>query len=132
MEKKQGYKILKMAVVASNFSRDLFVDFDNPNLKTSHRLSVNQVNTLPCAIITELHFNALVNENSQAQAHIKILTEFVVPEYPPVPVDIFLKTNAPAIVYPFLREHLFSLIVKAGMKPFLLDTVNFLEFENPE
>lgn len=40
-------------------------------------------------------------------------------------VDTFQKVNAPAILYPFVREHLANLSIKAGMNPLIIPTVNF-------
>ena len=37
----------------------------------------------------------------------------------------FVNINAPAMVFPFIREHIASLTMKAGLLPILLPTVNF-------
>lgn len=43
----------------------------------------------------------------------------------PVSISNFKKINAPAIIYPFLREHVSSICTKAGIGQFLLPPVNF-------
>ena len=39
--------------------------------------------------------------------------------------DKFKAINAPAIIYPFIREHLHNLCQKSGIPNVLLPTVNF-------
>jgi preprotein translocase subunit SecB len=43
-----------------------------------------------------------------------------------IPIDQFAKANGPAIMFPFLREHLASITLKAGISPILLPSVNFI------
>jgi preprotein translocase subunit SecB len=38
----------------------------------------------------------------------------------------FLKINAPAIVFPFVREHLALLTMKSGITPLMISPVNFV------
>ncbi|MEO6404545.1 MAG: protein-export chaperone SecB [Ferruginibacter sp.] len=39
--------------------------------------------------------------------------------------EAFKKVNAPAIIYPFIREHLHNICLKGGIASVLLPTVNF-------
>lgn len=41
----------------------------------------------------------------------------------------FVKINAPAISYPFLRAFISNLTINAGFNPVVLPTVNFMKFE---
>lgn len=43
-----------------------------------------------------------------------------------LPVEKFAEANGPAIIYPFIREHIATTSLKAGMKPILLPPVNFI------
>jgi len=42
-------------------------------------------------------------------------------------IDDFSKLNGPAIILPFVRQHLADLIGKAGFKPFYIPPINFYE-----
>ncbi|MEO6683784.1 MAG: protein-export chaperone SecB [Ginsengibacter sp.] len=42
-----------------------------------------------------------------------------------LPIESFKEINAPAIIYPFVREHVASLTLKAGIGNVLLPSVNF-------
>ncbi|HRP00004.1 MAG TPA: protein-export chaperone SecB [Flavobacteriales bacterium] len=41
--------------------------------------------------------------------------------------DQFGKVNAPPILFPFVREHLASLTLRASLPPVLLPLINFIE-----
>lgn len=41
----------------------------------------------------------------------------------------FVKVNAPAIAYPFLRAYLANLMLSSGFDPLMLPTINFTKFE---
>jgi preprotein translocase subunit SecB len=41
--------------------------------------------------------------------------------------DQFGKVNGPAILFPFVREHLANLTLRANLPPILLPTINFVE-----
>ena len=42
-------------------------------------------------------------------------------------LDIFIDINAPAIIFPFVREEIAGLTTKAGIGTVLLQPVNFVE-----
>ena len=44
---------------------------------------------------------------------------------PVITDDKFKAVNAPAIIYPFVREHLYNICLRAGIGNVLLPTVNF-------
>ncbi len=46
-------------------------------------------------------------------------------------IETFATINAPAIIFPFIREHLATLTTKAGIGPILLPPVNFTKL-NPK
>jgi preprotein translocase subunit SecB len=37
----------------------------------------------------------------------------------------FLKINAPAILYPFIRAYISTITINAGLEPIILPTINF-------
>ncbi len=46
----------------------------------------------------------------------------------PLPIDEFLRVNAPSIIMPYLRENISSLATRAGLPRVFLPTVNFREW----
>lgn len=43
-----------------------------------------------------------------------------------LPADAFGKVNGPAILFPFVREHMASMTLKANIPPILLPPINFV------
>jgi preprotein translocase subunit SecB len=52
---------------------------------------------------------------------------FDVGEIDQITIDKFIILNGPAIVFPFVREHIATVSMKGGMAPILLPPVNFLK-----
>jgi preprotein translocase subunit SecB len=46
--------------------------------------------------------------------------------------EAFCSINAPAIIFPFIREIIVSLSVKAGLDPILIQPINFVELNKPK
>lgn len=58
----------------------------------------------------------------------KILEDTEDTSDPPLSVDDFARVNAPAIIFPFIRETMASLSCKAGISPIILQPINFVDF----
>ncbi len=72
----------------------------------------------------------LVSEQSNKEVATSVIVAYGVftkadPNHP-LPLKRFASMNANAIMYPFVREHLFSMTLKAGMKAVMLPSVNFV------
>lgn len=39
-------------------------------------------------------------------------------------IDEYLKNNAPTLMFPYVREHVSAITIKAGMKPILIPPLN--------
>lgn len=44
-----------------------------------------------------------------------------------LPLESFANINAPAIIFPYIREHLSNVSMKAGIQPILLPPINFVQ-----
>lgn len=44
--------------------------------------------------------------------------------------DAFLSINAPSIVYPYIRQHVRTVSLEAGIDPIILPVLNFIELHN--
>ena len=65
--------------------------------------------------------------NPYIEATVKVLGLFSFLETPEQDLEKFSEINAAAIVFPFVREHLASVSMKAGIPPVLLPPVNFVK-----
>lgn len=77
-----------------------------------------------------LNVDVLIS-NDDAQEQIRVSAEmlgvFIIGGEPPhTVIDYFGNVNAPAIIYPFVREVIANLTVKASIAPVLLPAMNFV------
>jgi preprotein translocase subunit SecB len=75
-----------------------------------------------------LKYQCKSNDNIVMDALISMVGIFELTDEKPVYLNEFLKVNAPAIIYPFIREHLHSLSNKAGYEGINLPPFNFVAF----
>ncbi|HLX93906.1 MAG TPA: protein-export chaperone SecB [Puia sp.] len=75
----------------------------------------------------EANLRGLQNEtNFQCyEAKMKIIGVFEKSGEPALSDDVFVKVNAPAIIFPFVREHFATLALKAAIGNVLLPPLNF-------
>jgi preprotein translocase subunit SecB len=122
----QDYSLLNIILLESTFKREWILNIDNPNVKNNTNINVS-ANTGPdnLNVIVELKFETLVDEKVEVVANIKMVGIFTAVDKPELPIEKFININAPAIIFPFIREHLASISVKAGMNVVMLQPVNF-------
>jgi preprotein translocase subunit SecB len=126
--KPSGYNVENVILLESSFSRINNIEAKGAQL--SH-----EINLVPTphetrtdnkfSVTLTLNYVGKFNETSVCSATIKMVGGFEKYGEPLLTDDKFKAINAPAIIYPFVREHLHSLCQKAGMADVLLPTVNF-------
>ncbi len=127
-EKIGSYKVETVILIASSFTREASIDFKDYSI-------TNEITILPeahentednkFAVTLTLDYTGRQNDLIICTAKIKMLGVFEKIGDPPLGEDIFKKINAPAIIYPFIREHLHNISLKGGIANVLLPTVNF-------
>lgn len=127
--KPSGYKVESILLLESSFSRESEIDVRNIIDIT------NEIDIQPSAFATNsdnkfavtllIKYTGLQNQKQICTASIKMIGVFEKYGEPVLPDDKFKAINAPAIIYPFIREHLHNLCLKAGIANVLLPTVNF-------
>ena len=135
-EKKEGmpqstgsYKVERIILMNSSFHREVKIYFSKPiTLSFDHSSEAQETSesdgffgvglTFSFKGIQEADFLAF-------SAEVKMIGIFEKVGEPAVSEDLFKKINAPAIIYPFIREHLHGLCQKGSVGNVLLPTVNF-------
>jgi len=61
-------------------------------------------------------------KNSEIDLKVNLLAKFSVDQdrFPIQQIDHWAENNAPLILFPYLREHVYALSIRAGIKPILL------------
>ncbi|MEO7216301.1 protein-export chaperone SecB [Mucilaginibacter sp.] len=128
MSEKPSYSLQHILLLDSNFTRSWSIDFDEPNFTNSVDIEVEDTRGDNMLSVTlHLTFKAGVGDDYQVRAYIKMVGIFSTTAKGELSIDQFASINAPAIIFPFIREHLSSLSVKAGINPILLSPVNFVQ-----
>jgi len=120
-----GYAIENIAIVETHFVRkDSNVQLSLPNHNISITNTIDkETNTITCLL--QLDYQ---DESNSCEAKIKVEGVFKQMEESKLTLDSFAKINAPSILFPYLREHLASLSLKASMPIIVLEPVNFILF----
>jgi len=131
---KSGFKILNIVLMDSSFKR-----VDNVHLATGDGVKNNvdittgynlNGNMLVCNLTVNYTF--IHNEIQEVEAKIVMVGVFEKIGDTDLKIDSFGQINAPSIIFPYIREHLTSLSVKAGVNPVVLAPVNFVAMAKPE
>lgn len=84
-------------------------------------------NTLAVELAVTFKAGDEPENNPDVEATVKVLGVFLFSEVPEQGLEKFSEINAAAIIFPFAREHLASVSLKAGIPPILLPPVNFVK-----
>lgn len=134
IEQEGHYRIEKILLMSYNFHREVAIDFSesNPILnKIDIEYEVTQKEgDRNFGVIVTLSVDGIQEEGSESQhtvyRHVvKMAGLFEKVGNPGLDEESFKRINAPAIIYPFIREHITSNSIKAGCGALLLPTVNF-------
>lgn len=127
MANSDSYKFLNIILLESNFKRK--EEIEASDLPQSINIDIgNQLEGSKLFVVLTLDFLAGTEEDPIIASNIKMVGIFETsngenvlnPEY-------FGQVNAPAIIFPFIREHLASVSIKAGITPILLPPINFIK-----
>lgn len=128
MEKKETYRLNKIILLESHFRREPEINFQNNQTKNDINIDIkSNVKDKIINVVETLDFRSYEKDKNNVEAKIVMAGIFESCDKPPVSVENFVEVNAPAIIFPFIREHLSTVSLKAGIKPILLPPVNFIE-----
>lgn len=123
-----SYKIDNIILVRSMFQRNVAIDFSRPitlNFEHASEAQSSSTEDGKFGVGLEFTFKGLQSEIEVFSAEVKMIGVFEKAGEPAVPEETFKRVNAPAIIYPFIREHIHHLCLKAAVGRVLLPTVNF-------
>ncbi len=121
-----GYLFDSVILLETHFERlpQITLDLSKTNQKIHIENEVQQ-NENKIFVILTLHFDIFNNETIEVKSKIKMVGIFEKIGTPKLEQDIFVRLNAPAMLFPYLREHLTNLSVKAGLPPIIVQPINF-------
>lgn len=121
------FNLQHIILISSHFDRKWNIDFsakkENPIINIDVNHSVNQSQL---SVTVNLNFQVGADQEFDVKAQITMVGAFNI-ENPDETVEQFANVNAPAIIFPFIREHLATVSLKAGINSILLSPINFVE-----
>ncbi len=133
VEMNSSYKLLNIILLESSFKREMRVDFSDEMFKSNVDISIENQNENNQLFITlKVKFEGGIDGNKQINAMIRMLGIFNFSDKNTVSIENFEKINGPAIIFPFIREHLANISLKAGINPILLPPINFVKLVEQE
>ncbi|MBP6532466.1 MAG: protein-export chaperone SecB [Bacteroidia bacterium] len=126
MEKQPGFQFHSISLLESTFKRQAEIDFQKlqePHVVISTNFEQSE-SRLICFL--ELDFKVAIDQKPLIECNCKFVGVFEIIGTPLLNIENFGTVNAPSILFPFIREHIAGLSLKAGINPILLPPVNFV------
>ena len=130
-ETNKSYKLKSLTLVESNFKRETKIDFSDEEIKNSVDIDIQHaVNDNEIIVYLEVKLIGKLKRSKLFSFSTKYVGQFEKGDESILPVEKFVEANGPAIIYPFVREHIATTSLKAGMNPILLPPVNFVKLNS--
>ncbi|MFX1708106.1 protein-export chaperone SecB [Chitinophaga sp. CC14] len=127
-QKGSGYKIDNILLIESIFTRQPHISFENGGFDNQIAIEkevVEDEDTCKFNVGLILDFKAVRNDEIAFQIKVKMVGLFEKTGEATLSEETFKNINGPAIIYPFIREHVSSITLKAGIGTVILPSVNF-------
>lgn len=123
---KSGFRVKAIILVDSNFHREDHLDFGD-KVTTDMDIHTNvQVKDNQITVFEEVLVKQNSGDKEQLSISVKMAGMFECIGETQIPnLDEFGRVNAAAIIFPYVREHISSLSVRAGAGAIILPPVNF-------
>ncbi len=137
MENKteSGYFIQRIVMLESNFSRIAEAAF-GPEVKNEVNINVQvNVNSKENAVLVleTVDIKQLYKDREQASFHLKYAGQFIKNGDSDIKdMEQFGKINGASIIYPYIRENITVLSMKAGLQTIILPPVNFVKMDEQQ
>lgn len=129
MSSNSSYRFLNVLLLESSFKREAEINFGDSEFKNDINVDIEKkIESNKLFVTLNLVFKAGKENDCRISSKISMLGLFELPEVedPTLNIEYFGSVNAPAIIFPFVREHLASVSMKAGINPILLPPINFV------
>lgn len=121
---KAGIQLKAINLVTSIFQRGDYLQqpsVDNIPMEIGTELKLRD-NFLDCIVLVNI---GNITDEEAFGAAVKMVGIFKKNREVPYSDDEFSQINAPAIIYPYIRQHIRALSLDAGMNPIILPLINF-------
>lgn len=131
MSENKTYRLNSLTLLSSNFIREAEIDFSNTEIKNSVDIDIEHtINEEKIVINLKVKLVGKLKNKKLFSFVTVYVGEFEKGDEQILPVEKFVEANGPAIIYPFIREHIATTSLKAGMNTILLPPVNFVKLNS--
>ena len=124
---KSQVQLISIDLLKSNFDRGKVID--NPTDLKMHIELGDNIND--SEILVDVRIKLTSQEFKGFILDVVMVGTFVKEGELPFPMEEFYEINAPAIIYPYIRQHIRALSLDAGLKQaIILPTINFVLMYN--
>lgn len=129
MSKETTYRLLNIILLESNFKRVPVIHFGSPDSKVDININIdNKVEKNKLFVTLSITFvSGKEDTPKEIEASVRTLGIFEFSDDSVISTNNFGQINGPAIIFPFIREHIASISLKAGINPIILPIVNFVK-----
>ncbi|MBL0300572.1 MAG: protein-export chaperone SecB [Cytophagaceae bacterium] len=130
----QEYIFENVILLESNFKRVSEVNYTSPEFDNKLDINIDEnINGNQLFVELSVVIKTGVGEKIDVDMSVIMLGHFTKnPEINQIPIEKFARVNAPAIIFPFVREHIASVSSKAGIPTILLPPINFVKMAEEE
>lgn len=134
VQNNQEYNFNNVILIESNFKRVPDVNSTSSEYKNNLTIDLeSQKSDNILSVFLTVKIVSGVEEVIDVEIQVKMVGIFQKNEsINQIDIDTFGKVNAPAIIFPFIREHIASLTTKAGIPTILLPPINFVKMAGIE
>lgn len=123
---KSGFAITGLILLESNFKRENNVQFVETVQNNMHIETEVQTKDASIMVLETVTISQKYEKMEQVSIMVKMAGVFErVGESKLEDLEQFGKINGAAIIFPYIREHITNLSLKAGIPPIILPPVNF-------
>jgi len=124
---QSGFELRQIALLDSSFHREDQVSFDRNVRNNLHIDTVVQVEGKTINVTVTVTINQQFEEKLQVNLNVKMVGVFECIGDSPLSnkLENFGRINGAAIIFPYIREYISSLSIKAGIPPIILPIINF-------
>lgn len=122
---ESGFSIKNIILIESVFSRINNVIFDNTHNNININVNVS-VDGLNITVEETVYLSQLHDGNEQIKCRVRMIGLFEkIGDSELTDLDKFGRINGASIIYPYIREHISNIALKAGLGNIILPPVNF-------
>lgn len=129
-EKKSGFKVVSILLTNSSFSRNGKINFQNSEQEVSFETGVGSKGNFVNVKLTTIVLNKYEGVE-QYKIEVSMVGVFErTGESEIADNEKFGRINGAAIIFPFIREHIANIALKAGLGSLILPPVNFTKMNS--